>query len=131
MGGGFTENSNRMMGGNFNQGGGHGGQGGGPMGGGGGGAPGSEAQVYVGNLDSNVNSQMLLASFKKNFPNCFDAKIIIDPVTKNSKGFGFIKFGSHEAAQQCIESMQGHLILSRQIRLGYAAQKRQPGENRN
>ena len=42
---------------------------------------------------------MLLASFKKNFPNCYDAKIIIDPVTKNSKGFGFIKFGSHEAAQ--------------------------------
>ena len=31
----------------------------------------------------------------------------MDPVTKNSKGFGFIKFGSQEAAQQCIESMSG------------------------
>jgi len=54
----------------------------------------------------------------------------MDPVTKNSKGFGFIKFGSTEAAQQCIDQMQGTFILQRQIRLGYAAQKRQPGENR-
>jgi len=64
---------------------------------------------------------MLLAAFKKQFPSCFDAKIIMDPVTKNSKGFGFIKFGSTEAAQQCIDGMQGTYILSRQIRLGYAA----------
>ena len=60
---------------------------------------GSESQVYVGNLDPNVNNQMLLAFFKKEFPSCYDAKIIMDPVTKNSKGFGFIKFGSQEAAQ--------------------------------
>ena len=70
-------------------------------------------------------------AFKKNFPSCYDAKIIVDPVTKHSKGFGFIKFGSPEAAQQCIETMQGMYIMSRQIRLGYAAQKRQHGENRN
>ena len=56
---------------------------------------------------------MLLAAFKKNFPSCFDAKIIMDPVTKNSKGFGFIKFCGVEAAQQCIDTMQGTLILSR------------------
>lgn len=56
---------------------------------------------------------MLLQAFKKHFPSCFDAKIIMDPVTKNSKGFGFIKFGSHEAAQQCIDTMQGTYILQR------------------
>ena len=64
----------------------------------GGAASGNDSQVYVGNLDPNVNNQMLLAAFKKNFPSCFDAKLIMDPVTKNSKGFGFIKFGSTEAA---------------------------------
>ena len=60
--------------------------------------PAGESQVYVGNLDQNVNNQMLLAFFKKDFPSCYDAKIIMDPVTKNSKGFGFIKFGTQEAA---------------------------------
>ena len=69
--------------------------------------------MYVGNLDPNVNNQVLLATFKNNFPSCYDAKIIMDPVTKNSKGFGFIKFGSHEAAQQCIDTMQGTYILQR------------------
>ena len=53
----------------------------------------------MGNLDPNVNNQVLLATFRKNFPSCYDAKIIMDPVTKNSKGFGFIKFGNNEAAQ--------------------------------
>ena len=85
--------------------------------------------MYVGNLDPNVNNQMLLMTFKKDFPSCYDAKIIIDPVTKNSKGFGFIKFGSQEAAQSCIDQMQGTYILQRQIKLGQAAQKRQPGEH--
>lgn len=60
-----------------------------------------------------MNNLMLLQAFKKHFPSCFDAKIIMDPVTKNSKGFGFIKFGSHEAAQQCIDTMQGTYILQR------------------
>ena len=51
-------------------------------------------QVYVGNLDPNVNPKMMLAVFRKFFPSSYDAKIITDPVTKNSKGFGFIKLGS-------------------------------------
>lgn len=62
----------------------------------------------------------------------YDAKIIFDPITKNSKGFGFLRFSQQEAAQECIQTMQGHYILNRPIKLGYAAQKKQPGEhNRN
>ena len=41
-----------------------------------------------------MTHQILLNAFKKNFPSCFDAKVIYDAVTKNSKGYGFVKFGS-------------------------------------
>ena len=55
----------------------------------------------------------------------------MDPVTKNSKGFGFLRFGIQEQAQQAIAEMQGSYILARPIKLNYAAQRRAPGDNAN
>ena len=66
------------------------------------GAPGQtlqgDFQVYIGNLDPNVNNHMLLSVFQKKFPSVYDAKIIFDPVTKNSKGFGFLRFSGQQEA---------------------------------
>ena len=82
----------------------------------------------MGNLDPNVNNQILMAQFQKKYPSVYEAKIIIDPVTKNSKGFGFLRFGIQEQAQAAISDMQGFPILSRAIKLNYAAQRRAPGD---
>ena len=46
----------------------------------------------MGDLDPNVNDAKLLAEFKKHYPSVFQAKIIVDPVMRYSKGYGFVKF---------------------------------------
>ena len=58
--------------------------------------------MYVGDLDPNVNDQMLSAAFSKRYPSVIQAKIIVDPVTRYSKGYGFIKFSDAEEAQRAI-----------------------------
>lgn len=60
-------------------------------------------QVYAGNLDPNVNNQMLFTHFKKKFPSLFEAKVINDPVTRVSKGFGFLRFYNQLEAQSTID----------------------------
>ena len=88
-------------------------------------------QVYIGNLDANVNNSYLLSLFQKRYHSVYEAKIIMDQVTKNSKGYGFLRFGIQEQAQNAIDTMQGTVIMGRAIKLGYASQKREPGDNHN
>jgi RNA recognition motif-containing protein len=51
-------------------------------------------QVYVGDLDPNVNDQMLQTAFSKRYTSVIQAKIIVDPVSRYSKGYGFVKFAN-------------------------------------
>jgi RNA recognition motif-containing protein len=39
-----------------------------------------------------------MSAFSKRYPSVMQAKIIVDPVTRYSKGYGFVKFGSSEEA---------------------------------
>lgn len=54
--------------------------------------PQGDYQVYVGNLDQNVNNSVLLNFFQKKYASLIEAKVISDPVTKISKGYGFLRF---------------------------------------
>jgi nucleolar protein 4 len=45
---------------------------------------------------------MLMAAFSKRYPSVTQAKIIVDPVTRQSKGYGFIKFSNSDDAQRAI-----------------------------
>ena len=49
------------------------------------------------------------------------AKIIVDPVTRYSKGYGFIKFGNSEEAARAIQEMNGKYLLTKAMKLNYAA----------
>jgi RNA recognition motif-containing protein len=48
--------------------------------------------------------------------------VILDPVTRYSKGYGFVKFSNSEDSQRAIVEMQGKCLLSKQMKLNYAAQ---------
>lgn len=74
-------------------------------------------QVYVGDLDPNVNDTMLMAAFQKRYPSVLQAKIIVDPVNRYSKGYGFVKFGNHEEATKAIMEMQGKYLLTKPMKL--------------
>ena len=79
-----------------------------------------EYQIYVGDLDQGVTNPMLMQTFQEVYPSTFEAKIICDPVSRQSKGYGFIKFGSKEESERALIEMQGKQILGRSIKMNYA-----------
>jgi len=83
----------------------------------------------VGNLDQNVNNSVLLNFFQKKYQSLIEAKVITDPVTKISKGYGFLRFSQQSHATQCIADCQGHYLMTKPIKLNFAAQRRSQGED--
>ena len=66
--------------------------------------------VYVGDLDLTVNEQFLQDHFKKKYMSVTGAKIISDPTTKISRGYGFVHFANHEESLKAITEMNGTFI---------------------
>lgn len=64
-------------------------------------------QIYVGNLDLTINENHLLDHFKKRYNTVSGAKIIVEPVNKISKGYGFVQFSDPQEASRAIIEMQG------------------------
>jgi RNA recognition motif-containing protein len=79
--------------------------------------------VYVGDLDSKVTNAMLLQTFKQIYQSVVEAKVICDPVSRISKGYGFIKFTNKDESERAMHEMQGKMILGRQIKMNYASQR--------
>ena len=52
--------------------------------------------IYVGNIDKKTTSDELKSFFLVHFSSVQSAKIIYDPVTGVSKGFGFVDFGKYD-----------------------------------
>lgn len=50
-------------------------------------------------------------------------KLMRDPDTGNSKGFGFVSFDCFEASDAAIEAMNGQYLCNRQITVSYAYKK--------
>jgi nucleolar protein 4 len=44
------------------------------------------------------------------------AKVIIDPGTKVSKGYGFVKFSDLDDSQRALKEMNGKYVYGRQIK---------------
>ena len=100
------------------------------MGGGGGGFGGHHQQpqgevfqVYVGDLDPVVTNQYLLQFFKSIYNSVCEAKVIVDPVSRKSKGYGFIKFLSKEESERALQEMNGKQLYGRAIKMNYASQR--------
>lgn len=86
-------------------------------------------QIYVGELDIGINKQQLLEPFKKKYHSAFDSKIITDPATKLSKGYGFVQFSNYEESQKAIAEMQGFMIRGKPIKVspGFSRNSMNPG----
>ena len=50
-------------------------------------------------------------------------KIITDPSTKISKGYGFVKFGNLEESQKAITEINGHVFMGRALKVSTAYMK--------
>lgn len=82
----------------------------------------TEFSIFIGDLGHEVTESTLYARFNKEYPGSVkQVKIMVDPVTKASKGFGFVRFYNEEAQQSALQDMNGIVIGDRPIRVGPAS----------
>lgn len=76
------------------------------------------ANVFVGNLDPEVDEQLLYSTFSA-FGQVAEAKVMYDD-DGNPRGFGFIKFAGFDSADAAIMAMNGQYLSSKPLHVGYA-----------
>uniref|UniRef100_A0A915Q1C2 Splicing factor 3B subunit 4 n=2 Tax=Bilateria TaxID=33213 RepID=A0A915Q1C2_9BILA len=86
------------------------------------------ANVFVGNLDPEVDEKLLFDTFSAFGVILQVPKIMRDAETGNSKGFAFVNFASFEASDSAIEAMNGQFLCNRAITVSYAFKKDTKGE---
>ncbi|KAG8380042.1 hypothetical protein BUALT_Bualt07G0152400 [Buddleja alternifolia] len=77
--------------------------------------------LYVKYIDKSITDDFLRAKFSE-YGNVCNAVIVKDEKGK-SKGFGFVKFDSHEAAKKAVEALNGQLIGSKYLFVARAQKK--------
>ncbi|KAI1300738.1 hypothetical protein EDD11_005961 [Mortierella claussenii] len=85
--------------------------------------PGQEFSLFVGDLSPEVTEYMLMSTFQERYISCRSAKIMTDPSTGLSRGYGFVRFGDETEQQRALQEMQGVYCGSRPIRVSLATPK--------
>ena len=91
----------------------------------------NEFSIYVCELSPSVKSDKLRDFFKEKYKSVYDAKIIIDPSTKISKGYGFVKFHDKAESERAINEMNGQLIDGKAMKTGNASYKKNDKKQNN
>ena len=81
--------------------------------------PEAGANVFVGGLAVEIDEPYLADTFSA-FGSVMFAKIVRDPETGTSKGYGFVTFDSFSAADTAISRMNGQFLGNRVIAVSYA-----------
>lgn len=70
--------------------------------------------IFAGSLPFKLKEEDLKQLFEQ-YGEVTSAKIIIDKITRQNKGFGFIEMPNEEEAKKAIEALNGFEVLGRQI----------------
>jgi len=79
-------------------------------------------KLFVGNLSWKASEDLLRQEFEQ-YGAVVSVKIITDPYTGKSKGFGFVEMETPEAAQQAIKEANDKLLLDRNMRVSLAQER--------
>jgi RNA recognition motif-containing protein len=79
--------------------------------------------LYVGNLSFTVNEDELRELFE-GVGAVSTVKVIHDPHSGRSKGFGFVEMMEDQAADQAVEKLNGHSFKGREIVVDRARPKK-------
>ncbi|KAJ7845694.1 hypothetical protein B0H14DRAFT_2357927, partial [Mycena olivaceomarginata] len=100
-----------------------------------------EYSIFVGDLAPETSNSDLVAVFRnpvlglrndrapkfiRPFASCKSAKIMLDPVTGVSRGYGFVRFTDEADQQRALIEMHGLYCLSRPMRISPATAKFKP-----
>ncbi|ORE17079.1 hypothetical protein BCV71DRAFT_7435 [Rhizopus microsporus] len=79
--------------------------------------------LYVKNLDPTINNNDLFNLFRQ-FGRIVSARVMTNPTTGQSKGYGFVSYGKPEEAALALNEMDGMLVRSKQIIVAYHEPKK-------
>ncbi|XP_037629820.1 polyadenylate-binding protein 1-like isoform X1 [Sebastes umbrosus] len=68
--------------------------------------------IFIKNMDESIDNKALYDTFSA-FGNILSCKVVCDE--KGSKGYGFVHFETHEAANRAIATMNGMLLNDRKV----------------
>ena len=86
-------------------------------------------RLYVGNLAYSTMDQQLHEAFSE-FGEVTSASVVIDRATGQSRGFGFVEYGTNEEAERAIQSLNGATLDGRSITVNVARERRPPRDGR-
>jgi len=75
--------------------------------------------IYVGNLPYNLSEEDLKAAFAQ-FGEVSSANIIMDKMSGQSKGFGFVEMPENSAADEAIKALNESALNGRNIKVNEA-----------
>jgi len=78
--------------------------------------------IFVGDLSPEIETQTLREAFLP-FGEISDCRVVRDPQTLKSKGYGFVSFMKKVEAENAIALMNGQWLGSRSIRTNWATRK--------
>ena len=76
-------------------------------------------KIFVGNLSWNATEEALKEIFEE-FGAVISIRIVTDPYTGRSKGFGFVEFDNEESASKAIEKLDNFAFMGRPLRVSRA-----------
>ncbi|TKA79824.1 hypothetical protein B0A49_00746 [Cryomyces minteri] len=88
---------------------------------------GPEYSIFVGDLGPEVNEYVLVSLFQSRFSSCKSAKIMSDPISGLSRGYGFVRFADESDQQRALGEMQGVYCGNRPMRISTATPKNKAG----
>ncbi|KAI0047046.1 hypothetical protein FA95DRAFT_1493116 [Auriscalpium vulgare] len=86
------------------------------------------ANLFIGNLDENVDERLLYDTFSAFGVMATTAKVARDPQSGQSKGYGFVSYTDFESSDAAVESMNGQFLMNKAITVQYAFKKDGKGE---
>lgn len=72
--------------------------------------------IFIKNMDESIDNKALYDTFSA-FGNILSCKVVCDE--NGSKGYGFVHFETHEAANRAIDTMNGMLLNDRKVFVGH------------
>ena len=82
--------------------------------------------VFVRPLPANITTDRLANHFSQSFP-LKHATVVVDPATKESRGYGFVSFADAEDAQSAKDAFNGSVFEGQRIKVTFAEPRHRRG----
>ncbi|KAI8088294.1 hypothetical protein BDF21DRAFT_450017 [Thamnidium elegans] len=89
-----------------------------------------EYSLFVGDLSNDVDETFLLSVFRSRYVSCHSAKIMTDPLSGLSRGYGFVRFLNQMEQQDALMEMNGMICNGRPMRVSIATPKSNHSQTR-